>query len=61
MSIDLLQEKIRKFKKQVDKRKNLFYNPKYKSEVMNWGVEISVDAVVAANSGCHGCYIGQNQ
>lgn len=45
----------------VDKEKNMIYNPKYKSEVMNWSAETFVDAVAADDSGCHGYYIRQNQ
>lgn len=39
----------------------MIYNPKYKSEVMNWGVEDLVDAVAADDSGCHGYYIRKDQ
>lgn len=39
----------------------MFYNPNYKSEVMNWGSKDSVDAVAFDDGGGHGCDIRQNQ
>lgn len=39
----------------------MLYNPKYKSEVMNWDFKIFVDTVAAADCNCHGSWHRQGQ
>lgn len=46
---------------EVDKEGILFYNPKYKSEVMNWDSKNSVDAAASDDGGSHRRYNRQNQ